>query len=159
MSTNLLVFGLEGSQKLMNRFCADLTPAEYLHRPCVKANCAAWLLGHLALTDRRLLTLLGTEGPVLPDGFEKRFSRDPGAPEADDFGDPSILLPIFNDHRTRLIAAVKAATPEMLAWPLEKAHPMFNTIGEMAAFFSIHTALHAGQITIVRRSLGRPPVV
>jgi uncharacterized damage-inducible protein DinB len=36
---------------------------------------------------------------------------------------------------------------------------MFSTPGEMLSFMSVHTAMHAGQVTIIRRSLGRPPLV
>ena len=36
---------------------------------------------------------------------------------------------------------------------------MFATLGEMLNFMALHAAMHAGQITIIRRSLGRPPIV
>ena len=42
---------------------------------------------------------------------------------------------------------------------MEKPHPMFATIGELANFMALHAAMHAGQVTIIRRSLGRPPIV
>ena len=33
------------------------------------------------------------------------------------------------------------------------------TLGELANFMALHATMHAGQITIIRRSLGRPPIV
>src|SRR5439155_8133797 len=127
-------------------------------RSTPKANCAAWTIGHLILTDRRTLGRLGVSDlPPLPDGFDKRFSRDEGCPQAGDFGDVTILMPLFNQHRGMLIDTVKRATLEQLNQPLE--HQMFNTVGEMANFMGMHTAMHAGQLTIIRRSLGRPPIV
>ena len=154
-----LAFGLERSGKMLTRFCEDLTPAEYLHRPCPKANCAAWIVGHLVLSDRRALAAMGGEGPVLPEGFEHRFSREPGSAEAAEFGDVTILLQLFIDHRARLVAKVKSASAELLATPMEKPHPMFADRAELVGFFAVHTAMHAGQISSIRRSLGRPPVV
>ena len=152
--------GLTQSGMLLNRYTADLTPQEYLHRPTAKANCVAWTIGHLILSDRGVLKRLGqTDLPALPDGFEKRFSRDEGCPQADAFGDVTALLPLFNQHRQQLIEAVKRATPQQLNAPLEKPHPMFGNVGEMALFMSAHAAMHAGQFTIIRRSLGRPPLV
>jgi hypothetical protein len=151
---------LTQSAMLLNRYTADLTPQEYLHRPAPKANCVAWTIGHLILSDRGVLKRLGhADLPALPDGFEKRFSRDEGCTQATEFGDTSILLPLFNQHRQRLIDAVKRASAEQLNAPLEKPHPMFGNVGEMALFMSAHAAMHAGQFTIVRRSLGRPPLV
>jgi hypothetical protein len=68
-------------------------------------------------------------------------------------------MPLFNQHRERLIDAVRRATPEQLDKPLENPRPMFKTVGEMANFMALHVAMHAGQITMIRRSLGRPPLM
>jgi hypothetical protein len=131
-----------------------------LHRPAAKANCTAWLIGHLTLSDRSALKAFGVKDlPQLPDGFDKRFSRDAGCPEAAEFGDVSVLLTLFDKHRDALIAAVNSATPELLSKPLEKPFPVFKTVGELASFMALHVAMHAGQITIIRRSLGRPLIV
>src|SRR5215212_6992023 len=151
---------LVNAQRLLNRYVADLTPQGYLHRPCSGANCVAWTIGHLILSERRALAALGeSDLPAMPDGFERRFSRDEGCPQADQFGEVTVLLPLFNQHRERLIDAVKRAAPEQLSKPLDKPHPMFATPGELALFMASHSAMHAGQVTIIRRSLGRPPLV
>src|SRR5213596_2411696 len=95
-----IVRALTQSQLMLNRMTADLTPQEYLHRPCAKANCAAWTIGHLVLSERNALKRLGVSDlPPLPEGFEKRFSRDEGSPQAAEFGDVSNLVPLFNQHR------------------------------------------------------------
>jgi hypothetical protein len=159
-ANDLLAHSLTASQNMLMRYTEDLTPPEYLHRPTPAANCAAWLLGHLAMTDRRLLsnTLKVSDLPPLPEGFDKRFSRDEGCPQAGDFGDVTILRDIFRQHRERLIAEARRLT-DSADEPLPKGHPMFKTPREMVNFMALHTAMHAGQITIIRRSLGRPPIV
>src|SRR2546428_3759872 len=101
---DLLAFGLSGSQNMLKRYLADLSPQEYLHRPTPKANCAAWTVGHLAMTDRYALKLLGAPLPEVPEGFDKRFSRDEGCPQAQEFGDVSTVWPVFEEHRNRLVA-------------------------------------------------------
>jgi DinB superfamily len=155
-----IAFALTAAKALMGRYCADLTPSDYLHRIVPKANCAAWLLGHLILTERRALGAMGAgDLPTLPDGFESRFARDENAPFTGDYGDVTVLLPLFNQHRDRLIAAVKSASTELLAKPLETPRPLFGTVGEMAHFMALHSVMHAGQITFIRRHLGRPPLV
>jgi hypothetical protein len=154
-----IVMALANSQFMLDRFIADLTPVEYLHRPVPKANCAAWIVGHLILTDRRAMGRLGADLPGLPEGFEQRFARDEHAPAAADYGDVSGLRAMFNETRGWLIEAVKGASPEVLNRPLENVHPRFKTVGEMAHFMAIHTSMHAGQITIIRRCLGRPPLI
>jgi hypothetical protein len=158
--TDVLVHTLSGSQKLLNRYCEDLTPADYLHRPCGGSNCVAWLIGHLVISERSALGRVGmTDLPPLPEGFEKRFARDPEAPKAQEFGDVSILLPLFNQHRQLLIDTVKGLSAEALEKPLDKPHPMFSNIWSVVNFMGLHVSMHAGQVTIIRRSLGRPPLM
>ena len=157
---DIIVHSLTVSHMVMNRYTADLTPAEYLHRPAPKANCAAWVIGHLTLSERNALRALGAPLPELPAGYEHRFSLAEGCPTADEFGDVTVLMPLFNEHRTRLMYAVKRATPEQLATPLEKPRPpVFTTAGDLANFMAVHSAMHAGQLTMIRRSLGRPPIM
>jgi len=159
-ANEVMANGLVESQAYLHRFIDDLKPAEFLYRLAPKANCAAWILGHLALTDRRgLAALKVSEMPKLPEGFEKRFGRDEAAAMATDFGDLTILPKVFDENRKALIEAVKKAPLEQLNAPLPFEHPRFKTPGEMVSFYSLHTAMHAGQITFIRRSLGRPPVV
>jgi DinB superfamily len=158
-ANDAIAFALTTGQALLKRYVADLTPQEYLHRPAPKANCVAWLIGHLTLSDRSLLKRLNASLPELPEGFEHQFSRDEGCPQAGAFGDVSTLMPLFDEHRNRLVAAVKAAPPGLLDKPLDKPHPLFSTVGEVATFLALHGAMHAGQITIIRRSLGRPPLI
>jgi uncharacterized damage-inducible protein DinB len=156
-----IVYSLSFSRGAVRMFTEDLTPQEMLHRTAPTANCAAWLVGHLTLTDRGMLKRLGvTDLPPLPDAdFEQRFSRDAGCPQADAFGDVSTLLATFEAHRDRLIALATSLTPAQLDQPLDKPHPRFKTVGELLAFMSLHTCIHAGQLTMIRRGLGRPPVI
>ena len=155
----LLAFGLSGSQKMLKRYLADLSPQEYLHRPTPKANCAAWTVGHLAMTDWYALKRLGGEPPVLPDGFERRFSRDEGCPQAEEFGDVGAIVPVFDAHRDRLTELAKSVPAERLDARLEKPIAFAKTFGEALSFIAMHTSMHAGQIVIIRRSLGRPPLM
>ena len=157
---DVLVHNLTFTKNLLVRYVQDLSPEEYLHRPVPAANCVAWLLGHLTLVDRRTIgACFGAENlPALPEGFEKQFSRGPGCPQAGEFGDVTRLLPLMLIHRDLLIEKTRTATPELLGRDMEKPHPMFATPGEMISFISAHCAMHAGQITIIRRSLGRPPL-
>ena len=161
IANQIIVHGLTVSKTMTLRFCQDLSPEEQLRRPTPACNCAAWLLGHLALTDRRILsTFLGVADlPPLPDGFEQRFSRENGAPQAETFGDVSILPQVFAENRDRLIAVAASADEATLSRPIDPPHPRFKTVGDAMNFMSLHTLLHAGQISTIRRTLDRPPII
>jgi hypothetical protein len=152
---------LTASQRMLHRYVDDLSPQEYLHRATPQSNCTAWIIGHLTLSDRGALKQLGVSDlPALPEGFEQRIVRDAAAAaKANDFGDVQALLPLFDQHRALLIEAVKRASASDLERPLAKPNPMFGTVGQLAAFMALHAGVHAGQITMIRRSLGRAVIV
>lgn len=156
-----IVTPLVSSMRMAEMMCQDLTPAEYLHRPCDGANCAAWILGHLVLSERHFATRIGAADLTpLPEGFDKRFGQKEDAPQAKDFGDVTLLVPLLKAMRQKTIEGVQNATPEKLATPLEKPHPIVGaTIGELVAFAALHMATHVGHLSTIRRSLGRPPLI
>ena len=159
-SKHAILYGLKFSGNLLGMFTNDLSRQEMHHRTVPTANPAGWILGHLILTDRSLIKLLGGEPPALPsEDFETRFGRGENAPAANDFGDVESLPALFKAHRDALVAAVEAADDSVFDRPLEKPSRIASTVGEMLAFVPIHVAMHAGQITLIRRSLGRPPLV
>lgn len=154
---------LRTSGRMLDMLASDLSPQEMLHRPCAEANCAAWIVGHLILTERQGLMILGVapdQMPRLPDGeFEKRFARDEEGPRRGEYGDVSLLVPLFDEHRSMLLAALDQAEDARLAEQLAKPHPVARTVGEMVNFLGVHVAMHAGHLSTIRRTLGRPPVV
>jgi hypothetical protein len=156
---DILVHSLSVSKMLLGRYVGDLTAAEMLHRIVPQANCAAWIVGHLIVSERGALRDLGAALPALPAGFEERFSREHDAPKAADFGDVGALLGLFNLHRDALISAVQRAAPADLERPLEKPHRLFANLGQRVGFMAQHATMHAGQITMIRRHLGKPPLV
>lgn len=157
----LLASGLTTSLRVIEPFVRDLTPAEYLHRPVPRANCAAWVLGHLILVHRSAIQAVDPSValPVLPEGFEARCSQKSPAPEAAEFGDTAVLMPLLRQQVDLLVAATLKLTEADLNRPIANPTPMFGKLGEMLAFMPIHTGIHTGQITVARRSLGRPPIV
>ena len=155
-----LALGINHATAVVMRYTEDLKGDEWTHRPCASANCAAWTLGHLIIAARGMMTRAGaTDLPPLPDGFEKRFGRGEDAPKANDFGDTNILRPLFKDTHDRFAAMARELSQEQLDKVINADHPFFKNVGTMFAFAPVHIGTHAGQITIMRRSLGRPPLM
>jgi len=155
-----IAYAATAARQMIDLYTSDLKGGDWLHRPWPKANCAAWIVGHLVLASRRALMHLGaTDLPPLPDGFDKRFARDEAAPGASDFGDASVLVPLFDKHHDLLADVLRRTSSDTLNKPLENPNPRFGTVGEFAGYMALHAAMHAGQITLIRRSLGRPPLV
>lgn len=155
-----LAAGIEQAARVILFFTEDLKPAEWLQRPCTGANCAAWIVGHLVLSSRGMMTRCGaTDLPALPEEFEQRFARDDAAPKSPDYGDISTLRDVFKAHHDRFAAVARGLKIEELGREVMANHPVFSTVGSMLSFAPVHIGTHAGQISTIRRSLGRAPLV
>lgn len=156
-----IALGLRSSQAMFHRFLDDLRPEEFQHRTCLGTNNAAWIVGHLTSVDRTQLERLGVPDlPSLPEGFKERFATTRAAATGTqaDFGPPAELIRLFDLHRNLLIANVHRIPAAELAAPPQSPSPFYTDRGESLLFLGLHTAMHLGQLTIIRRSLGRPPL-
>lgn len=158
---DLLAGGCRMARQLVHRMIDDLTPKEMQHQPVPGANSAAWIVGHLALTLLRSAEQLGAaELPSPPAGLAERFiqTRQP-AEEQTDLGDPAELVRLFDACIDALQTAVKQLPAEMLDGPSQGPGPLAANLGEGVLFGALHVAMHTGQLSTIRRSLGKPPLV
>jgi hypothetical protein len=156
-----IAFSLRSSKLMFHRYLDDLKPEEFQHRPCLGANNASWIIGHLTCVDRAQLEKLEVKSlPELPVGFKDRFATTKAAATGTtaDFGDPHDLIRYYDEHRDLLIKTAEQLPATVLNSPPPSASPLFADRGESLLFLGLHTAMHLGQLSIIRRSLGRPPL-
>jgi hypothetical protein len=147
------------SQAMLQMMAKDFTPEQWLHCPVSGANCPAWIVGHLCVIERVGCCVAAGHEPPLPDpDFEKRYARGESAAPPKDFGDITQLMPTFDRYRGVIVDAVAHMPLGKFDQPLANKHPLFKTVGEMMAFLPMHTMLHLGQLSTIRRSLGYPPL-
>ncbi len=162
MSPNdALASGYRMGQLLVHRMIDDLTDDEFRYQPVPGANSAAWIVGHLGVTARRTADRLGATGlPELTEEFVAQFSatKKP-AGEQPDLGTKAELVTLFDTSVEKLIPAILALPPEALTNPPPAPGPFAATYGEAVLFGALHVAVHSGQISTIRRALGKPPVV
>jgi hypothetical protein len=158
---DLLAGGYRMAKVLVHRLTDDLTPDEFRHQPVPGANSAAWVVGHLALTLRRTAERLGaTDLPPAPAGLADRFTqtRQP-AGEQTDLGDAAELVRLFDACIDTVAEAVRGLPAAALDGPSQVPGPFATNLGEGILFGALHIAMHTGQLSTIRRSLGKPPVV
>jgi len=153
------------------RVTKDLTDSNFGRLPrwgmqgdVIKCNHPAWVFGHLAVYPARILNALGVKHHAdAPANFESLFKD--GTPCHDD-----ITGTIYPPMKTVMAAYFKAidavieATGKLsdadLAKPVadENMKKHFPTNGELLIFMlNNHIALHVGQISTWRRTMGLPP--
>jgi uncharacterized damage-inducible protein DinB len=147
--------------QLLHRMVDDLTPHEYLRQPCAGANNATWVIGHLTNTVRNSLRRLGcTDLPELPEGLAGKFvATKQAAGEQTELGSPKELHELFDQFVERLAAIVRTLPEERLTAAPEVKPPFATNLGEALQFGALHIAMHTGQLSSIRRSLGKPPIV
>jgi hypothetical protein len=158
---DLLASGYRMGRQLIHALVDDLPASEFQHQPVPGANCAAWIIGHLAITARRTAERLGATGlPELTEEFVGRFrATKKAAGDQSGFGEKAELLNLLDVCVDKLIGAVLALPPAALANPPASPGTFATNSGESMLFGALHFTFHAGQLSTIRRSLGKPPVI
>jgi uncharacterized damage-inducible protein DinB len=157
----LLAGGYRMGRQLVHAMCADLTEDEFRHQPVPGANSAAWIVGHLAVVARRTADRLGaTDLPPLTEEFIGRYSATKKPADAQgEPGSKSELLALLDVCVEKLMEAIRKLPAEALDGPLAARVPFATNYGESVLFGALHITLHCGQLSTIRRSLGKPPLV
>lgn len=146
------------SEKLLTDF---RTPQEWTHQLYPGANHALWFAGHMAVTDDFFLTAIDpSRSTGLPD-LGDRFgmgSKPTGNPQ--DYPPPELVLTAMRERRAVLLGLLETLGEADFERPSQGAAASFlPTWGDVFATALWHEGLHAGQLSMVRRALGHPPVM
>ncbi len=116
-----------------------------------------WYLGHIAVAESTLLHLYFDQDHPFSTDHLKKYGR--GSDGRADFSDANMgeMLEMLGLLRDRVRAALGTLTYEDMerAPSRQIEHPAFNTLGTASALISAHNAYHAGQIALLRSSLGK----
>jgi hypothetical protein len=154
---DVIKHSLELCHSVLKSYLADLTDDDLLVRPVPGANHTAWQLGHLLICENGL-TELGYVMPALPEGFAEAYAKETaGCDDPGRFHKKSQYLQWLDEQRAATLAHLEALPDADLDKPgPEEARTYAPTVGAMFNTIGIHDMMHAPQITVVRRKLGKP---
>lgn len=143
---------------IWNMLTADLSDADLFVRPVPEANHLAWQLGHVIVAEWQFLKALGRTAPKLPDGFIENHNT-PGAKK--DGPDGFLTLNGYRDlmrsMREWFLRAVDEMTEQDLSKPTEgPIAAIAPTVGQLLILAGNHNSFHTGQLSVIRRKLGKP---
>lgn len=142
----------------------DIDDDQWFCQPEGSVTHLAWQVGHLAMAEYAL-TMLRIRGKepsdreFMTNDFFRRFQKGT-QPDADPSTYPAIesILGTFHAVHARAMEELAAYVDADLQESLPAPVAMFdNKLGSIF-FCSNHEMLHAGQIGLLRRLLGKPPV-
>lgn len=149
------------AKKLVHFMTDDLTPDEFAAQPINGANSIAWIIGHLANVLAITVTRMGGTLPVnVPaDLGAKVKTTKQHAEKQENIGSKEELVTIIDTAIDQLVPLLQAYPIDKLSEPPIGRAPFSTNQAESLLFGSTHVAMHVGQITMIRRALGKPPLV
>ncbi len=134
---------------------AGLTPELASRRSANGVASAAWILGHLVSSRRRLVRLVGGELQEEP-VWEQQYAR--GGPGASaHLGWPELVEAFQSADQ-----ALKAAFQQLADWDRPTTNPALGIeqpLEQVLAFLYMHECYHLGQIGIIRKLHGLPGAI
>ena len=124
----------------------------------------AWQVGHLAMAEYRLILerIRGRkpeDEQLISTEFLKKFGRDSVPdPNPKNYPPASEIRALADRVHERVLHELKAISADDLPQPPLTPHSLCKTKKDVLFWCSAHEMFHAGQIALLRRLLGHPPV-
>ncbi|HEY4234334.1 MAG TPA: DinB family protein [Lacipirellulaceae bacterium] len=158
---NLAIARIRGARENTQRLVSDFTADEWFWHPSEFVTHLAWQIGHLAYAQycHCFWWIRGRrqeDEALLPKRFIELFEMG-SVPVATAEGYPSIeeIRRVFDAVFERTMAELPTLTDEELDVPVHPSRPERTKLGGL--FWNVeHEFLHAGQIGLLRRMLGKP---
>jgi hypothetical protein len=141
-----------------------LADDEWFRQPPAGPTHIAWQIGHLAMAEYGLcLFRLRGRRPedldLMSSKFRKQYSKGSQPdPEPQHNPTPAELRETLERVHRQALSELADCTELQLAEPIDEPYAVTPTKLGALFFCSHHEMLHAGQIGLLRRLLGKPPV-
>ena len=164
MNLPLALQQIEFARGYMLATLQGVEEADWFAMPAGCPTHLAWQIGHLAMAEYGLC-LFRVRGrksedlELMPSKFRKQFSRG-SVPDPDPANHlpPAELLTIVERIHQQCLSEMAGLSAETLAEPVDMPYAVYpNKLGSLL-FCSHHEMIHAGQIGLLRRLLGKPPI-
>ncbi len=153
---------LESTGSLLKMYLDGFTDADMFVRPVPAANHAAWQVGQVIVGDKMLIEeqLPDAKFPELPPGSVELYGKEGAKKDGPDgFLTKDAYVSLFDATRSAVVAALEGLTDADLDRPTKGNMASFApTLGDVFLLVANHTLMHGGQLTVIRRLLGKPVI-
>lgn len=149
-------------QFLFDKFTSDLSDAEYFKPPMPGANHAAWIVGHIAVSEDSLVAGATGRPKRIPESTYELFkggtkcvadaSKYPSRKEIDE---------LYKNSRAHTIEALKGSDESTWDAPSPEGFDknFFPKVGTIWGLLGTHQYWHIGQLTVCRTALSKERVL
>ncbi len=152
---------IQFARGFVQQFLEGLTPDEWFWTPPGFVTHIAWQVGHIASSQYglclfRMRGRTAADETLLPQAIWDSFKIG-STPVAGAEHNPPVaqILEIFSAVQAHVFRELAAKTDQDLDVPLEKPHPAFTTVLGGIEYSPLHEMVHAGQIAMLRRLMGK----
>ncbi len=137
---------------------------DWFQQPGGGVTHIAWQVGHLAMAEYGLCLFRQRgrgeiDGQLMSSKFRKQFSKGSTPnPDPDSNPPPSEILDTLHGVHRQAMKELPGYSDEQLNEPVDMPYAGFPTKLGSLLFCAHHEMLHAGQIGLLRRLLGKDPV-
>jgi len=154
------LFGL--MLRYTRKLTSDLTDEQFSQLPVPTMNPPVWIMGHLATVNDFGLQIAGREFQC-PKAWHADFgpNSQPLQYQSGVAPTKAELMTAFERGHADLDAVVSSVPADVLAerQPLDFLRPHVETLGELLShLMTTHIAIHLGQLSAWRRTMGLPAV-
>jgi len=149
------------SRYVLSAYLGDMTDQDILVCPVEGAHHAAWQLGHLLLNEHRMVEAVRPGyGGALPPDFERVHGKERALNDRDGYLPVAEYRKLMTIQRERTLALLSDLPPTEFDRPApDFMRGYAKYISSVFLSIASHELMHAGQIAVVRRLLGKPIVV
>ena len=141
-----------------------LTDEQWFWTPEPAVSHIAWQVGHIAMAQYGLTLFrqrgrADVDGSLIPNRFRKKVMKGT-KPEAapDSYLPPNEILDVLHRVNDQMLLEIDGLDGPGLDEPVEMPYAGFPTCYGSLLFAASHEMLHAGQIGMLRRLMGLPPI-
>jgi len=164
VSLELAIKQIEFARGYVLSILAEIEEKDWFVMPAGCPTHVAWQVGHLAMAEYGLGLFrqrgrAEIDAELMSSSFRKQFSRG-SVPEADASKYPSAaeIRSVFDRVHAQVLKEAPSFTPEQLKEPVEPPFAVEQTKLGALLLCSHHEMIHAGQLGLLRRLLGKNPV-
>jgi DinB superfamily len=155
---------IRGSRLFTQQFLKDLTDGEWFWSPPQFTTHIAWQVAHIAVAEyglclRRVRGRTTADESLISDAFIEAFklgSKPVAEPEK--YPPLAEIRRVFDAVHEQAVNELIGRSEAELGEPLAEPHPRFKTKFDAIDFCPQHEMVHAGQIAMLRRLMGKPPL-
>ena len=152
---------MSSSDFVLNKMIADLSDAEFFKPPVAGANHAAWVVGHIAVSEDSMVADLTGRSKRYPKEHELFRGGSTCLADASKYPPRKAIEELLRNCRAHTIEALKAFDekkwndPSPEGWPRD----VFPTLGSIWALMGAHPFWHIGQLSVCRQAMGKKRVL